>query len=526
MIRTRLAIAFAVVAMLAVGQALFVWWAASAATYQVERSVVSTRLLAEYLELAGNKQRLKVWFAGRMLADGVDPLVRDHLIGAMRASVADLRRLSARLPDDARALEVAEVETIARSVDIMESALRDADVPRRDLSPSDQWRSVIQAFDEFAGRDMRDLLRTAVVRQERASARESALLAEALNRARVANVVLALIALLLAAVAVAYFVRRLDRPFARIALLTESLAAGDFSARSDLEGNDEFARIGVLIDSMAVRLAQAQARSATLLQQLDDLVGERTRALTQTYESLLGIEGRRRQFFAELSHELRTPVTVIRGEADLALRNPGDAAEQSAALHRIGDAAIELGRRVQDLLDAARSGTLEYAITLQRWSLPEIVAASVAQMQAVAVHRGVALKFDPYPVGEGEICVHADRERLMQALVVVLDNALRYSPVSGTVRVSLSAEPESWLIHVDDEGDGMSDSELDRAFEPHFRGRSGRALDPNGLGIGLSIARRIVEAQRGSIDLQPRNLRGLRASIALPMVGAKLDGAE
>lgn len=516
MIRTRLAVAFTLLASLALMQFLFAGWAASSAAHHADRSVVSTRMLAEYLELAGNKQRLKVWFAEKMLAGEVDPAARDRLAAAMWASVEQLRRLSGRLPEDARRLERAELETVALNIATLERAMRDAERPGVDLPPAEQWRTVLLAFDELAGRDMRDLLRQAVERQEAASLRESEQLAEALARIRAVNALLAVSVLLLAALAVAYFVRRLDRPFARLAQVAETLAAGDFSARSGLGGRDEFARIGGLMDSMAQRLSEAQARSVALQRQLDGLVTDRTRALTQAYESLLGIEARRRQFFAELSHELRTPVTVIRGEADLALRNPGDASDQQAALRRIVDAACELGGRVQDLLDAARGGSLAYAMALRRHALLDVVAPAVAQMQAVAAHRNVTLAFDARSTSE-VAGVDVDRERLQQALVIVLDNAIRYSPAGGRVEVTVVTDADQWVVQVDDEGPGMDDEELDHVFDAHYRGRAGRAQDPQGLGLGLAIARRIIEAQRGSVELRRRTPRGLRASIALPM---------
>jgi signal transduction histidine kinase len=314
---------------------------------------------------------------------------------------------------------------------------------------------------------------------------------------------------------VAYFVRRLDRPFADLARLSTALAAGDFSARSRVRGRDEFARIGRLLDSMAERLARAQARSQQLQQQLDELVAERTRALSHAYETQIGIEARRRQFFAELSHELRTPATVIRGEAEVALRNRTDSTAQSEALARIIDATSELGGRIQDLLDAARGGPLDYALCIRSEPLRDIVEAAVKQMQAVAEHRELQLEFDP---GDAQrVClVDADRERLQQALLIVLDNALRYSPGGGVVRVEIGADAEHWLVNIDDQGPGMAAAELERAFEPNYRGASGRQHAPQGHGLGLAIALRILQGLGGSIELSNRESGGLRASIALP----------
>lgn len=515
MIRTRLAAAFALVALLALSQAFFAWWAASTAAYHADRSVVATKLLAEYLELAGNKQRLKVWFAQRMLTGDADPAVRDGLTLAMKTSVADLGLLAQRLSESEARFEQAEIATVARNVATLEQAVRDVERPQPVKPPGEQWRAVLRDFDELSGRDMRELLAQAVTRQERASADESAQLAKALARVRTTHLLLAGSVLLAAIAAVVYFLRRLDQPFARLTRQSAALAGGDLDARSGLAGRDEFATIGGLLDTMAARLAQAQARSAGMQQGLEELVGERTRALSQAHESLLGIETRRRQFFAALSHELRTPVTVIRGEAELALRKPGDADEQRAVLQRIVAAAGELGGRVHDLFDAARSGRVEYAYTLEPCLPLDAVRSAVEQMQTVAQHRGVALEFTAgIPPGE----VRIDRERFQQALVVVLDNALRYSPAGTTVHVKLCEEDGHCLVHVEDEGPGMSAQELERAFEPQFRGRAARDLDRHGQGLGLSIARGILEGLDGSIELERRAPRGMRATLAVPLL--------
>lgn len=521
MIRNRLAVVFALLAMLTLAQAGFVWWATTSAAHHAERSVIATRMLAEYLEISGNKQRLKVWFAERMLTGDADPAVRDRLEAAMWASIEDLRALAARRDAGVDAGEAGDVETVAENIDTLQRALREAEAGGDPADPGETWRQVLRSFDELAGRDMRELLREAVARQEAASLREAERLAVVLERERSANMVLAALVVAACLLAVVHFVRRLDRPFAELSRLAESLGRGDYAVRSGLVGNDEFARIGRLLDSMAASLADARSRSAALEAQLDELVAGRTRAALQAYEALIGIESDRRRFLAELSHELRTPVTVIRGEADLALRGTTDASDLRAALRRIVDAASEVGSRVQDLLDAARNGSIGYAFRLGRLSLGEVVRGAVDQMQAVAEVRGVRLE-GVEDAGGGVAEVDADRERLQQALAIILDNAVRYSPRGARVQVLLARDGEHWVVHVDDEGPGMSDAEIEQAFEPHFRGEAGRALDDHGLGIGLGIAQRIVAAHRGSLDLARRERGGLRVSLALP---ASADGS-
>lgn len=514
MIRTRLAIAFSVLALLALGQCIYAWWAVSIAAHHARQSVLAARLQAEYLEISADKQRLKVWFAQRMLAGDADPAERERLIGRVRASLASLGTLVDELPDGPERVAEAEAfRLVTLNIDTLDAALQRAEAGEMTPNPATQWREVLLAFDELSGQDMRGLLRAAVDRHEAAAAVGSARLSRDLEGVRQTDTVLAIFVALLTVMAVLWFVRMLDRPVAALARQAEALGRGDFAARSGLAGGDEFSRIGKLLDSMAGSLAEARARSASLQQRLEALVGERTRAVTQAYEALTGLESRRRQFFAELSHELRTPVTVIRGEADIALRGPADPAELRAALARIVAASDELGSRVRELLDAARSGAEQYALARQEAALTAIVTEAVRQMQAVAQFRGVLLEFR---ATAPECRVLVDRERLQQALVIVLDNALRYSSAGGRVEVRITVDAELAAIVVEDEGVGMAPAELEQAFEPHFRGREARALDPDGCGLGLSIAERILAAHGGSIELTPRQPRGLRGTLLLP----------
>jgi two-component system OmpR family sensor kinase len=515
MIRTRLAIAFSLLALLALGQCLYAWWAASLAAHHAQSSVLAARLQAEYLEISADKQRLKVWFAQRMLAGDADPAERDRLLARMRASLATLGELLPGLPAGAsRQVEDEAFRLVTLNIDTLAAALQRAEQSDAAPNPATQWREVLLAFDELSGQDMRGLLRDAVDRHETAAARGSGQLSAALAEVRQSDAVLAVLVVLLAIAAVVWFVRMLDRPVAALARLAESLGRGDFSARSGLAGVDEFSRIGNLLDSMAATLAEARTRSADLQQRLEALVSERTRAVTQAYEALTGMESRRRQFFAELSHELRTPVTVVRGEAEIALRGAADPASLREALTRIVAAADELGSRVRELLDAARSGAEQYALARRPGALVAIVADAVRQMQAVAQHRGVLMDFRP-PVKDSVVLV--DRERLQQALVIVLDNALRYSPAGGRVEVRVTADSELVMIVVEDEGVGMAPAELEQAFEPRFRGRDAQVLDPDGCGLGLSIAERILIAHGGSIELASRQPRGLRSTLLLSL---------
>lgn len=518
MIRTRLSIAFLVLSALALAQCAFAWWATLTATDYAERSVVAAGMQAEYESIGGNKQRLKVWFAEAMLTGNAPELTRMTLVSRIQHSLVELNALAERdsLLRGEPSPEWPTIRALENNIETTASALREA-IPLLPVGdPAAHWRTVLQAFDRLGGQDMREVIREAILRQDRLAASESDRLTRSLDVLRRANTALALGALVLGLLAVGYFLSRLQRPFARLGAVTARFARGELSARSGLVGRDEFSQLGALLDSMAERLQDAQARDAELRRSLDELVAARTRAVTDAHEAMLRVETRRRQFFAEVSHELRTPVTVIRGEAEVALRGHGDREALCASLQRIADAAGELSGRVQDLLDAARSGSHDYAFALAPLPIADLVAAVAAQMQALARYREVSLHLE-LPVALQAVRVHGDAGRLQQALTIVLDNALRYTSEHGTVWLTLQADADWVRIEVADDGPGMSAEELEQASTPHFRGLHARRSNPNGAGLGLAIAGRILAVHGGTLELCPRSPQGLRAVLHLPI---------
>ncbi len=515
MIRTRLSIAFTLLSALALSQGLFAWWASSTAAQLAERKAIASGMEAEYESLGGNKQRLKVWFAEAMLTGNAPAQTRMTLVSRMEESLRELGALANRdsLVHGRPSPELPTIATLERNIDTMANAVREAIPLIQSGNPAVRWRDVLDAFDRLAGQDMREVIREAIERQSQRAKSESRQLADALAHSRVANISMAALAVFFGAFAVWYFVTHLQQPFARLSELASRFARGDLEARSGLSGRNEFGQLGALLDSMAARLQLAQARDIEVQRSLDELVAARTRSVMNAHEAMLRVEGQRRQFFAEVSHELRTPVTVIRGEADIALRAGDDPVELKSSLRRINDAAKDLSARVQDLLDAARSGSHDYSFVLAPQLLPAMIGAVVEQMQAVARYRGIELR---QSADLAPCTVMADGERLQQALTTVIDNALRYTDEGGKVDVGLRLGPETASICVEDNGPGMSQGDLASAFVPQFRG-SASGRHPSGSGLGLSIADRILQAHGGSIELTPRAPKGLRVQLHLPL---------
>jgi len=208
-------------------------------------------------------------------------------------------------------------------------------------------------------------------------------------------------------------------------------------------------------------------------------------------------EDRLRRFVADASHELRTPITSIRGYVDLyqqgGLREPD---RLDDAMRRVGSEAGRMGTLVEDLLLLAN---LDQGRPLRQEpvDLGEVLNDAAADAIATQPSRSVTLDAP----GPGELVVTGDEDRLRQVVAVLVHNALVHTPETAAIELSTRRDGSRAIIEVVDHGQGMSTEEAEHAFERFYRGDPSRARHRGGSGLGLSIAKSIVEAHHGTIAL-------------------------
>ncbi|MEX1296819.1 MAG: HAMP domain-containing sensor histidine kinase [Candidatus Limnocylindrales bacterium] len=222
----------------------------------------------------------------------------------------------------------------------------------------------------------------------------------------------------------------------------------------------------------------------------------------------LAIE-RQRRFAADASHELRTPLTILSGNLQAMARSEGPIAPDDEA---ITDATAE-AERMAELLDAllmlARSDAEALPIELAPMDLSDETTDAVASLAAQAGARGVELVLEAEPTP-----MHGDAERLRQLLVILVDNATRYAPQGGHVWVTVRPAKDGATLIVADDGPGVAPADRELVFERFWRGPDAH---PGGNGLGLSIARWIVGAHGGQIELDARPTGGARFTVRLPI---------
>ncbi|MBN9177766.1 MAG: MASE1 domain-containing protein [Microbacterium sp.] len=233
---------------------------------------------------------------------------------------------------------------------------------------------------------------------------------------------------------------------------------------------------------------------------------EAARATTSTLQVRYDLERQREAFLSTTSHELRTPVTIISGYADLLGERdlPDDAAGWVDAIRRNTD---RLAAMLDDLL-AARSTHEPQPVSVAAAALAASVVTAYAAASAV---RGVTVTVDV-----AHVALHADRADAERALRHLVSNAVKFVATGGRVEVTAEQSGDDVLITIADDGPGLPESELDQAFDPFFRGARAEADALPGTGIGLTIARMLARRNGGDVRIESTAGRGTRAILRLP----------
>ncbi|MDQ7821888.1 MAG: HAMP domain-containing sensor histidine kinase [Candidatus Eremiobacteraeota bacterium] len=276
------------------------------------------------------------------------------------------------------------------------------------------------------------------------------------------------------------FIRTLMRPVARIRDTARRIARGDLTSRVNYKSSDELGDLSMTINFMA--------------------------------EELRKLEQARSEFLGNVSHELKTPLTIIKGFVITLLGSPDLNKEWVRSLEMINREADRLTRLVNELLELTRLRSGRVELHLLTCEARELFTSVQAQMEPKSEALGVALRME---------CVETvprlfiDPDRFKEVLINLIDNALKYTPKGGTVEVSALVRHEAFQVVVKDNGPGISEDEIPYIFERFFRG-SARNQKVEGTGLGLAIVKEIVAAHGGDIKVESKTGVGTIFMVTLP----------
>ena len=260
---------------------------------------------------------------------------------------------------------------------------------------------------------------------------------------------------------------RMVRPLRQMAAATRAFGEGDFSVRVPVEGKDEVAELAAALNSMAV--------------------------------SLSSVEGMRRSFVANVSHELKTPMTTIAGFIDGILDGTIPGEKRDYYLKIVSDEVKRLSRLVKSMLDLSRIDNGQLKLTPVQFDLTEVACNTLLSFEQRIENKKIT-------VVDLEDCqredVTADYDLIGQVVYNLLDNAVKFTNEGGTISLRVYREPGRVVCAVRNSGIGISAREMPHIFERFYKSDTSRGLDKNGVGLGLYIVKTVISLHHGEIKVR------------------------
>ncbi len=412
----------------------------------------------------------------------------------------------------------AELERVAHFTAFLDASEYRFDEVER-LRQQGNYEMAVQALSKFSEEEIdgkfQPLIDAAINAERQKAGKARQKLEDLVAQSRWMAIIASLTAAMFSLTSGILLLRGVNKPIEALMKGTDEIASGNLDYRITLDSRDEFAYLASHFNQMAQELEVQQDKLREGRAVLEKRVSERTSELHRLNEELNLMDTARRELLADISHELRTPITVIRGEAEVTLRGPErDAEEYKDALQRIVELSMQLGKYVNDLLFVARTETPNLQFEWDTLDLTELVASTVEDFQVMAEENSitVSLKASAEP-----IWVRGDKQRLRQALFILGDNACRYSNPGGHISVALWTDGKEANISLTDQGIGIPVQDLERIFDRHFRSRNAQHSRDDGTGLGLPMAKSILMVHGGRITVTSTENSGSTFTITLPL---------
>lgn len=276
------------------------------------------------------------------------------------------------------------------------------------------------------------------------------------------------------------FARALVSPINRMTKTAKAIAEGDMSARTELHGEDEVARLGETFDAMADSI-------------------ERDRELE-------------RRLTTDVAHELRTPLMAIQSTVEAMVDGVFEADEER--LETVNSEVQRLSRLVNAILKLSRLESRTTPMKEEPLDLGQLIQGIILTHEAFAVDSGLSLSYQAEP----DVWVMGDSDMIRQATANLISNAVRYTPEGGSITVSVSRGPEMAAVAVRDTGIGLTPEDAKMVFSRFWRADAGRNRESGGLGVGLAVVKEIVDRHQGYVTVEGEEGKGACFTIHLPMI--------
>jgi two-component system OmpR family sensor kinase len=486
--------------------------------YDVQRIALANQILEAYEEVSNLTFRELNALGEKLVRGSGDSAAdREATVNLLRNAVTHVRQgIAAELAFDQDASDVQKLEALEEIERVVEEVIRAGGVIHEALGAG-RASDAATELDRLRSSGITghfDNLIAVELQQHRLEARIAS--EEAITLAHYITGVLPIfmtVLVLLTLVTVMLFSRSLTRSVNALQDGVRAFTGGDLVHRIPPLKEAEFVRLGEAFNTMAKELSDHRARMKDANVRLEAMVEERTGELREMNRKLAQLDANRRKLLADISHELRTPLTVIKGESEISLRGQGKTqADYEESFRRIVDQADHTTRLVDDLLFIARADSGEPRLKLRSVPLASLLQSVCADFTTQGEANDISIDL---ACDDDKAVVLGDPGRLRQVFTILMDNALRYSNPGGNIEVGLARVEPDICVSFRDHGIGLTEEEARQAFERFYRGTSAER-HARGTGLGLPVARAIVNAHKGSITLEGKVGEGATATVTLP----------
>lgn len=534
MYQRKLVIAFSIFLLLVVLQTLATLWAFQTLNYHTERSRSAQQMLTHIVHFRADAKRLQVWLADFIIAEKRDTTLRDELFKRMSSHLEQIDQLNTEVfassqynsdPDFSR--RVAQKSLFLHdNMTALEQALQTRQINQLH-SDSERWQTLVTLVDKFQGSDIASIVYDLILlHTDKTIQAESD--AAAMSRFLYTTLIMiSFISLLLFVGLSLYLTRHFSQSLAQLTKGAERIETGNFSEAIPETGSTEFAQLAKAFNRMAVSLRDSIEQQKRLQNATEDKVLERTAQLQHVVNQLHDAEIRQKGFIAEVTHELRTPTTIIMGEAELALRAKEYAQNSvKTSFERILECCNTLSSRIDDLIMLSKGQHALVSVKLEKSTLGSVYQQLVKQAKLQTAHSSVQLITSAYSstlLDDPEKYLLVDSQKLDLVFRILIENAVQYQESTPHLELDFQRDASEFTLKVIDNGMGITEDEQHALFQRHLRGDRAKILRPQGLGIGLCIAKSIIDAHDGTLSLQSNIPQGVIAVITLPLFELESD---
>jgi signal transduction histidine kinase len=277
------------------------------------------------------------------------------------------------------------------------------------------------------------------------------------------------------------------KPLHELEKMTSEIGRGNLNARVHINTGDEFEKLGLAFNHMALRLSKGR-------EFLEEKIAQATRELSEANQELKTLDQLKSDFLANMSHELRSPLTVIRGGVDY-LNRKIKIEDNRNYLKIIDKNLTRLIHLVSDMFDFTKIEAKKIDWSFEHENLTLLIYEVTEIIRPLAMEKQIELIYE----NPGDIIVEFDLERMEQVLVNLIENAIKFSDQKTEIQINVQQDPESVTVSIKDQGIGIPEKNIETIFDKFSTAPSGRDGKTEGTGLGLAICKAIVEAHGGKI---------------------------